>query len=357
MRAYVIFPLASYLKCLILFHSTTQLFLAPIVLQVTDMTDKLLVEKHVSYVEDLFRHPAYLVHYMSDHLKMNALYWGIGTLFLVKHQDDFPKNDVIDFIISCIDSNTGGFGAAPNHDAHMLSTLSALQVLKLFDSIDALSTEQRAGVLKFIKSNQLEDGSFQGDRFGEVDTRFVYNAIQCLSILEELTPEIVDPAVNWVLKCQNFDGCFGMVPGSESHSSQAFTCLGVLSITNSLDKLKNRELLEWWLSDRQVSNGGLNGRPEKLPDVCYSWWVLSCLGMLGKLCYIDGEKLKEFILSCQDPDTGGISDRPSKEVDIYHTFFGIAGLSLLGYRDLDQIDPTYCLPYKVTQSIKKYPYV
>ena len=30
-----------------------------------------------------------------------------------------------------------------------------------------------------------------------------------------------------------------------------------------------------WLSERQIAGGGLNGRPEKKEDVCYSWWVLS----------------------------------------------------------------------------------
>lgn len=320
------------------------------------MSDTLLVDQHISYVKDLFRHPSYLIHFMADHLKMNALYWGLGTLFLVNHKDEFKRDEVVKFVLSCIDESSGGFGASPNHDAHMLSTLSAIQILKMFDAIDELTSDQRDNLIAFIKSMQLPDGSFQGDMFGEVDTRFVYNAIQSLSILEELTPEVVDPAINWILRCQNFDGCFGMVPGAESHSAQAFTCLGALSITNKLYLLQNKELLEWWLSDRQVDNGGLNGRPEKMPDVCYSWWVLSSLSMLNKLNYIDGSKLKTFILSCQDEDKGGISDRADKEVDIYHTFFGIAGLSLLGYPGLQKIDPIYCLPYEITNTIKKYPY-
>ena len=31
----------------------------------------------------------------------------------------------------------------------------------------------------------------------------------------------------------------------------------------------------------------LSGRPEKLPDVCYSWWVLSSLSIIGRLHWID----------------------------------------------------------------------
>jgi geranylgeranyl transferase type-2 subunit beta len=42
------------------------------------------------------------------------------------------------------------------------------------------------------------------------------------------------------------------------------------SFAGSLDRL-DRDLLGWWLAERQVKEGGLNGRPEKLPDVCYSW--------------------------------------------------------------------------------------
>ncbi|VUG17517.1 BET2 [Brettanomyces bruxellensis] len=316
----------------------------------------LLVEKHTNYIKDLFRKPVYLEHWMADHLKMNALYWGICALFLMHQEDAFKKEDVVSFIIKCYDNKYGGFGSAPRHEAHILSTLSALQVLKLYDSLDALSKEQKDKTISFIKSLQLSDGSFEGDRFGEVDTRFVYTAIQSLAILEELDKSIVDPAVDFILKCQNFDGCFGMVPGAESHAAQAFTCLGTLAICNSLNKIKNPEALEWWLSDRQTASGGLNGRPEKLPDVCYSWWVLSCLSILKKLDYIDAESLVKFILRAQNSETGGIADRPGNECDVYHTFFGMAGLSLMKKGDLLLIDPIYGLPTNVTKTIKKYPY-
>ncbi|VEU23492.1 DEKNAAC104722 [Brettanomyces naardenensis] len=315
-----------------------------------------LGDLHVEYIKNLFRKPVYIEHWMAEHLKMNALYWGIGALFLMHHNAEFEKEDVVSFILECYDTRSGGFGSAPRHDAHLLSTLSALQVLKLYDALDAVSAEKRSLTVQFIKGLQLPDGSFEGDRFGEVDTRFVYTAIQSLAILEELTPEIVDPAVNFILRCQNFDSSFGMVPGAESHSAQAFTCLGTLAICHALDKLQNVETLEWWLSDRQVANGGLNGRPEKLPDVCYSWWVLSCLGILDKLNYVDSEKLTHFILSSQNSESGGISDRAGNECDVYHTFFGLAGLSLLGKENLEPIDPIYGLPVNVTKTIKKYPY-
>ena len=63
--------------------------------------------------------------------------------------------------------------------------------------------------------------------------------------------------------------------------------------------------------------------------MCYSWWVLSSLSILGRLHWIDQAALARFILKCQDPQKGGIADRPNDEPDVYHTFFGVAGLSLM----------------------------
>ncbi|CAL5363040.1 unnamed protein product [Camellia sinensis] len=67
----------------------------------------------------------------------------------------------------------------------------------------------------------------------------------------------VDKAVKYFVSCKNLDGGFGCSPGAESHAAQ------------------------------RVKSGGLNGRPEKLPD---------------------------------DKEKGGISDRPDDAVDVFHTF-------------------------------------
>ena len=105
------------------------------------------------------------------------------------------------------------------------------------------------------------------------------------------------------------------------------------------------------LCERQVRGGGLNGRPEKLEDVCYSWWVLSSLAIIRRLPWISRPGLQSFILSCQDLEDGGISDRPDDMADVYHTFFGIAGLSLMGFGGLEAVDPVYALPERVVARV------
>ena len=115
----------------------------------------------------------------------------------------------------------------------------------------------------------------------------------------------VAKATAFVQRCQNFDGGYGAVPGAESHGGQIFCCVGALAIGHALDYI-DRDLLAWWLCERQCDSGGLNGRPEKQADVCYSWWNLSCLSILGRVDWIDKDKLVSFILNCQDPTGGGI---------------------------------------------------
>lgn len=81
----------------------------------------------------------------------------------------------------------------------MLYTLSALQILILCDELHRLDKEK---VAQFIASLQNPDGSFMGDHWGEIDTRFSYCALSGLSILGVLRSGIinVDKAVEYIAR-------------------------------------------------------------------------------------------------------------------------------------------------------------
>jgi len=312
---------------------------------------------------------------VTEHLRMSGVYWSITALSLICTPDEVDKkmgltDSIVDWVFQCYDPVTGSFGGNIGHDGHMLYTLSAVQILAVADRLSdpRLQVDQ---ILKFVSSMQQPDGSFSGDAWGEVDTRFSYCAISCLSLLgalpslrggnEEQQNNIdLDKAVNYIASCRNFDGGFGCVPGAESHAGQIFCCVGALAIAGALHLLDD-DLLCWWLAERQCDSGGLNGRPEKQADVCYSWWILSALSIMGRVQWINTKKLKKFILQCQDDVDGGIADRPHDMADVFHTFFGISGLSLLGYfkeeerlskRVYRDIDPLYALPVDVVQRLK-----
>lgn len=235
----------------------------------------------------------------------------------------------------------------------MIYTTSAIQILALQDSLSSIDHEK---VINYIVSLQNKDtGAFSGSTiYAEYDTRFIYCAFQALSLLSALDRIDVPLAITYIHKCRNFDGGFGLAPHAESHAGQVFTCLGALAIAGQLDIPENKSWIDtcgWWLCERQLPMGGLNGRPEKLEDVCYSWWVLSSLKMIGKQGWIDKEALVKFILSAQDTDNGGIADRPGDVPDVFHTYFGIAGLSLLDYPGLGPVNEIYSLPLETSKSL------
>ena len=343
-----------------------------------------LVANEPPFEEDL--HVTYIVHLaetledptsfegaLTEHLKMSGVYWSLTALSLLR--DDATVNQllgvtkkatttesnktcILDWLFSCWDERSGGFGGNVGHDGHLLYTLSALQILALTDQLHD-ERLQRDRVLQFIvELQQPNSGAFCGDGWGEIDTRFTYCALQAAALLGGLDRLRVRDAALYVAQCQNMDGGFGAVVGGESHAGQVFCCVGALAIAESLDLLwPRRDALAWWLAERQVDSGGLNGRPEKQADVCYSWWILSTLAILGRLSWIQQDRLAAFILQCQDREDGGIADRPDDMADVFHTFFGIAGLSLLGHlhkteKAFRTIDPIYALPTDVVQRLQ-----
>ncbi|KAJ8276943.1 hypothetical protein GJAV_G00069640 [Gymnothorax javanicus] len=266
---------------------------------------------------------------------MSGIYWGLTVMDLMGQLHRMNREEITAFIRSC--QHIGG--------------KNILHILSLYNDLSVIDVHK---VVEYVKGLQQEDGSFAGDKWGEIDTRFSFCAVATLALLGKLDAINVDKAVDFVLSCMNFDGGFGCRPGSESHAGQIYCCTGFLSVTGQLHRV-NADLLGWWLCERQLPSGGLNGRPEKLPDVCYSWWVLASLKIIGRIHWIDKSKLRAFILACQDEETGGFADRPGDMVDPFHTLFGIAGLSLLGDEVIKTVNPVFCMPEEVLRRIGLYP--
>ncbi|EIM84772.1 terpenoid cyclases/Protein prenyltransferase [Stereum hirsutum FP-91666 SS1] len=314
------------------------------------MASTLIVPAHIKYIQNLGANKDDLAYHTTAHLRMNAVYWGLTALCIMGAKDALDKGEMIEYVMSCWDDEAGAFGAHPGHDAHILSTLSAIQILVMQDALDRADVDR---LVQFILSLQQPSGVFAGDSFGEIDTRFSYIAVNALSLLgqlDKLDADRKERLVEYIRRCKNFDGGFGGVIDAESHAAQVFVCTAALAILDRLDVV-DEPMLAWWLAERQLPNGGLNGRPEKLEDVCYSFWVLSALSIVEKLEWIDADQLTSFILSAQDPDAGGIADRPGDMADVFHTLFGVAGLSLLGYPGLIDLDPVYCMPAELIEKM------
>uniref|UniRef100_A0A1A9UY94 Geranylgeranyl transferase type-2 subunit beta n=1 Tax=Glossina austeni TaxID=7395 RepID=A0A1A9UY94_GLOAU len=320
------------------------------------LTQEFFYGKHVEYIENHGKDQNDYEFCMTEFLRMSGIYWGITALDIMNQLERLDRSSIIEFIKRCQCPSTGGFAPCENHDPHILYTLSAVQILCIYDALDEVDCD---AIVRYVSSLQQRDGSFFGDCWGEVDTRFSFCAVATLTLLKrDLTTTIdIEKAVSFVMTCCNHtDGGFGSKPGAESHAGLIYCCVGFLSLTQRLHLL-DVDKLGWWLCERQLPSGGLNGRPEKLPDVCYSWWVLASLTIMGRLHWISAEKLREFILSCQDNETGGFADRTGNLPDIFHTLFGIGALSLLGFEGLKAINPTLCMPQYVIDRLNIKPQI
>ena len=159
---------------------------------------------------------------MTEFLRVSGVYWGLTAAHILGRPDLLERSKVLDFVHTCrvdVPSVDGvAFAGGPRHDPHLLYTLSALQILATLDALDSVD---KTKVANYIQSLWVpETGAFMGDEWGEVDSRFSYCALSALSIIGALDRIDVGKAVDWILSCQNFDGGFGNIPGSESHGGQ-----------------------------------------------------------------------------------------------------------------------------------------
>ncbi|GIX65094.1 geranylgeranyl transferase type-2 subunit beta 1-like protein [Babesia caballi] len=281
-------------------------------------------------------------------IKVGGIYWTLTAIALLKDEvnDIFhPKlggrlEDIAFNIIDAARNADGGFGNAPGHPSSVIathvgpyvkvnnpSTQYALLVLCLLGRQDIIDRKLTAG---YISGLQNLDGSFNGDLYGEADARHVYSSVICLSMLDALDAVDVGRTVRFLLTCQNYDGGFGWYPNGESHAAAAFCCVGALCELDALH-LVNLDALGAWLAERQTAGGGCNGRAEKAPDICYSWWVLSALNNIGRFEWFEAEKLTGFVAKSQNKEDGGIAYFPGFMGDVFHTFFALAALSLVDH--------------------------
>lgn len=133
---------------------------------------------------------------------MSGMYWGLTALDLMGKLEHTNKEEVLEFIGQC-QNDSGGIGASLQHDPHLLYTLSAVQILCMYDALEVINIDK---VVNYVKERQQADGSFVGDQWGEVDVRFSFCAVAALSLLVNIMKSILKQFVaHWNIKIGIFD--------------------------------------------------------------------------------------------------------------------------------------------------------
>lgn len=269
----------------------------------------------------------------------------------------FNKEHICDWIYSLqtiqegVESNIGGFkgsnflggvirnGASTNmgyyDQSHIAMTYTALcTLITLGDNLDRVD---KNSILEGLRLLQQSDGSFKCLHMGsENDLRFLYCACAISYILGDWSAVDTDKAVEFIKSTRSFDGAMSLAPGLEGHGGSLFCGVASLVLMNREDEVLNdsmnpigctwREEIIQWCVNRQKE--GIQGRPNKKEDTCYSFWVGGTLHLLKCQHLIDEISLSTFVLDCQT-DIGGFSkfrDGPFNP-DLLHSFYSLCWLS------------------------------
>lgn len=103
-------------------------------------TGKLARDAHIRFIQDLQEES--LVGVLTEHLRLNGMYWGLTALALMGAEDALDREEVVRYVMACWSEKDGGFGAHPGHDSHLLSTLSAIQILVQYDALERINVDK-----------------------------------------------------------------------------------------------------------------------------------------------------------------------------------------------------------------------
>eukprot|EP01034_Spumella_vulgaris_P026161 gene26161-32696_t len=196
---------------------------------------------------------------------------------------------------------------------------------------DDLGQVRRDDILSGLRLLQSDDGSFRGTvGDSESDMRFLYCACAISAMLGDWRGVDKDRAAQFVLSCLTYEGGISLIPGVEAHGGACFTGIASLALMGRLDDLSDvqREALLSWCERRQVQ--GYQGRTNRDPDSCYSFWIGASIQLLGRFEDTDLQGNREFLLgACQHSELrGGFGKLPETYPDILHSFYSLCWLSM-----------------------------
>jgi len=279
-----------------------------------------------------------------DQQRLPFLYFILSGLDSLSAIDQaLPPNEqanIIDWLYNYCLHDDGGFMPSTTFGAamassHVTMTYSALICLLILG--DDLKGLNRGLLLKNLEKFQSPlTGAIRASPTEETDLRFSYCALAIYYILQGRRGDVptsfdISKALDFVDNCQTYEGGYAQLPGLEAHGGSTYCALACLKIGDREPKHKSK--LTRWLAMRQervvdasAPSCGFAGRVNKIADSCYSFWVGSCLGMLGQTGLVRKEYLESFLVECQVQHLGGFSKwRNDDSPDPMHSALALLG--------------------------------
>ncbi|RKO85766.1 terpenoid cyclases/protein prenyltransferase alpha-alpha toroid, partial [Blyttiomyces helicus] len=210
--------------------------------------------------------------------------------------------------------------------SHITMTHTALLCLVLLG--DDLSRVNAKAIVAALRAMQQPDGSFECYwKAGESDMRFVFCACAISYVLNDWSGIDVEKCIEFIRKCQTYEGGFSQKPNQESHGGSTYCAIASLALMGRIDDgIADKDRTLRWLLFRQED--GFQGRPNKPHDTCYAFWIGGAIDMLGMYHLVDTTVLKFFLSQTYSPKFGGYGKLPGDYPDLMHTYLGLSGLAI-----------------------------
>ncbi|BAM40492.1 farnesyl-protein transferase beta subunit [Theileria orientalis strain Shintoku] len=265
------------------------------------------------------------------------VYWALHSLCLLG-EDIVPYKEryynavtsAVQTLLLCWDEERGGFGGGRFQRGHVATSYAAICVLRMLHSLHEVDTRK---LHSFLMDMKLDSGAFTTTYGGEYDTRSTYCAVACASMTGLLTEELARNTAEFVQSCQTYEGGIAAEPGLEAHAGYTYCGVACLALLGQLHRL-NLNKLHYWAVRRVTSQFGFQGRPHKLVDSCYSFWIGAVLHIVSSTSGTGrADELIQLLTRCYvlavAQTGGGFRDKPNKSPDLYHTCYSLSYLNIV----------------------------
>jgi geranylgeranyl transferase type-1 subunit beta len=239
---------------------------------------------------------------------------------LVGPCEGVPDIDV-DKFVTCVreaECYDGGISEAPYHEAHGGFTCCAVAALSLLDRLP-------------LPPSQKPDGAVRG----------ITNLPHTLKWLVSRQTATLDSD-------DGIDTLNDETDSSETcHDAHSFVKLGSFKSYQGESNMKGVPHAHF-----ELQWVGVNGRPNKVADTCYAYWVTAPLKILGYMHIIDQAPIRKWLLDKTQHIVGGFGKVTGDPPDMYHSFLGLMVLAMFGEPGCQSVDESLCITTRAKQHLE-----
>ncbi|KAL0230110.1 hypothetical protein PCE1_003672 [Barthelona sp. PCE] len=274
--------------------------------------------------------------------------WRLYEIVHIMYYLGVPLNStfrkvILDNLCKC--RTYGGYGGGPGLSFLGTSNYAAACILYFFGkSPSILLKREFIALMEHLLVEKDDWIAFRTELNGEYDMRTTYSIIMSahlfgvMDMLEDTIDDFYSRLSRFIVLLQRHDGGFAPEIDCEAHAGYTYCAIALSGLLGRLGHpvTFNKKAAKRWIMRRQCSLcGGFNGRPQKLPDSCYSYWLGACVQIMDIPISVDYQKGFLLLITQQYK---GFTDHPPNGIDPYHTFRSLSALQWYMRTDY-RVDP------------------